>query len=591
MDEWEELFAKASGSQDVSSQEPTQQKAERKTSRKRKHAKDEGPYKEFLESRWEVATNWPMSSQCLQLGKSFDFKCSRFRAKDGFQCSECSKPTYEHTMYPSNSNEKTWCLNILCNLWDVRNASKSAALRLVAGSQIDWTKYDITFQRSQQSLKATRNEPLEPLNSYIDELLLQIESFSRKRTSTPYDLFSAAVKQMTLCDKVYYQLYYLQLTKSIPFGDNYSYFLPHPTEYFAAACYDIRALRQAEMTDNTSELNILGWDSVFPAGDSALHPLLAIHWYRRIEGADIFRGTLSSFSLDNSEIKLWKKPSVLSLARSKPKIDYDSKLEQHETLAPALLKEWRDSCRDFLCHLYAYATLNLSSMERIRSFLQEMKCSGITEIGAGTGYLARWLRKNGIKVRAYDIAPNGLGENRPVANEYHGDTPSFERVDHCNTEGRNGFTFDKDQALLLCYPPPDSLMARNALRSFLSQGGHAVIHVGEWKGLTGTREFENLLLANMKLVDRIACSSWGTDASEISFWERAKSSSLLIPCSACLKKEARKRCRLLRSLNYCSEQCCGAHQPTRDILFSLVMIDSTMVKVDFENDSIFQSLV
>ena len=36
----------------------------------------------------------------------------------------------------------------------------------------------------------------------------------------------------------------------------------------------------------------------------------------------------------------------------------DHGLSRHETPAPAILSEWRDSCRDMLCNLYAYATLS-----------------------------------------------------------------------------------------------------------------------------------------------------------------------------------------------------------------------------------------
>ena len=346
------------------------------------------------------------------------------------------------------------------------------------------------------------------------------------------------------------------------------------------------------MTDNTSELNSSGWEPQLREEMSAFHPLLALHWYRRMETASIFRATLSGVSHDSSMI-FWKKPLMLTARHSTPDDDddHDSKLAQHETLAPALLKQWRDSCRDFLCHLYAYATLNLSSPQKIRSFLQEMKCTGITEIGAGTGYLACWLERNGFQVKAYDIAPTAMKGNQPLMNEYHGQTPSFGCVDIWETEGSRTAAFSKDQALLLCYPPPDSPMAYDTLRTFLAQGGRAVIHIGEWKGLTGTPTFEHLLLEKMKLVDRLPCSTWGTDASELSFWELTKQhSSLLIPCSACSKKEATKRCRLLRSLNYCSEGCCKAHKDSRDFLFSLLMIDSNAVKVDFEDGSIFQTL-
>jgi hypothetical protein len=591
MDEWDELFAKASGSQDVAPQNTTAQKAEKTTPRKRKHGKSVSTFDTFLESRWDIATNWPMSSHCFELKQSFDTKCSAFQAEAGFHCRRCTLPAYEHTLHLSSQGRQMWWMAILCDVWNVRNASKSVALRLVNKSEIDWTKYDAVLREAQQALRAIMAQYSKSgsLISLLDKLFLQIEQLLLRTSSerTTYDTFVGAVKHIISCDDVYYQLYYQQLTTCIPFNEHHV--LPHPTEYFAACCTDNQTLRQVKVEDHTSDLHTIGWDALFRDDLSAFHPLLALHWYRRMEGESIFRATLSDRSHD-SEIKLWKKPLVLSsqLPMSDTS-DYDRKLAQHETLAPILLREWRDSSRDFLCHLYAYATLNVSSLPKIRSFLQDTNCTGITEIGAGTGYLAGWFKRNGIEVSAYDIAPTGGRD----MNEYHGNTPPFERVDAIEQAGQPTVALARSQVLLLCYPPPNAVMAYGALHTFIMRGGRAMIYIGEWKGLTGSSKFEKFLLKHLKCVDRLACSTWGTDASGISFWtlkHKKEKRSLLIPCSFCAKKEATQRCRLLRSLNYCSTDCFTLHQLSREFLLKLLMIDPNAVEINFNDDAIFQSL-
>ncbi|GAX23055.1 hypothetical protein FisN_15Hh045 [Fistulifera solaris] len=588
MDEWEDLFAKASGSQDVAPQNTTTQKAEKKASMKRKHEGSVISFDDFLESRWEVATNWPMSSHCFELKQSFDANCSAFQAGDGFRCRRCTLPASEHILLLSSQGRQMWWMAILCDIWNVRNASKSVALRLVNQSDIDWTKYDAILRESQQALQAIATQ-YQKGGPYLEKLLLQLEQFRLQKSSekNPYDTFDGAVKQIMMCDDVYYQLYYHQLTKSIPFDEHYV--LPHPTEYFAACCTTNQTLRQVESEEYASDLQIIGWDAFFRDDMSAFHPLLALHWYRRREGESLFQSTLSDCQ-HNPEIMLWKKPLVLSSRHlTSDATDYQRKLVHHETLAPILLQQWRDSCRDFLCHLYAYATLNVSSLSKIQSFLQDTNCTGITEIGAGTGYIAGWLKKNGIQVSAFDLIPTGGRD----MNQYHGNTPSFERVDDVGARGQPTAESARTQSLLLCYPPPNVVMAHGVLRTFIMRGGRSMIYIGEWKGLTGSSNFEKLLLKHMKCAGRHACSTWGTDAACVSFWTLRNSKekrSLLIPCSYCAKKEATRRCRLLRSLNYCSTECFKSHQLSREFLLKRLMIDPNAVEVNFDDDAIFQPL-
>jgi len=94
----------------------------------------------------------------------------------------------------------------------------------------------------------------------------------------------------------------------------------------------------------------------------------------------------------------------------------------------------RDSCRDYLCHLYAYASLSPESWVFIRSFLQKENITeGILEHGAGSGYLAKILETHQVPIRAYDVCPtsasdsqknNSFSETMP-SNDNHGLTPPF----------------------------------------------------------------------------------------------------------------------------------------------------------------------
>ena len=45
-----------------------------------------------------------------------------------------------------------------------------------------------------------------------------------------------------------------------------------------------------------------------------------------------------------------------------------------------------------------------------------------------------------------------------------------------------------------------------------------LIHIGEFKGLTGSSPFEHYLLRYFYCTDRWPCLTWGTDAAEVTVW-------------------------------------------------------------------------
>jgi len=261
-----------------------------------------------------------------------------------------------------------------------------------------------------------------------------------------------------------------------------------------------------------------------------------------------------------------------------------------------------------LCNLYGYATLSPACIHELNKTLKRYNflSQGLVELGAGTGYLARLLKESGCyDVTAFDIFPSMRGKRISLLystgceqNEYHGLTPSFFPV----AKGGINSLKEYQKGLLLCYPPPESTMALASLKLYTSLGGKCFIHVGEFQGLTGSDEFETFLLrTNFQCVMRKYCVSWGTDAAEITVWikrevidkHKDKKHEVLVPCCGCFKNESTKRCRLLRTLNYCSQKCFVSHERERIVHLALNMIDSKIWKkniLDFFDPRHFFSL-
>jgi hypothetical protein len=149
-------------------------------------------------------------------------------------------------------------------------------------------------------------------------------------------------------------------------------------------------------------------------------------------------------------------------------------------------------------------------------------------------------------------------------------------------------TLTDSTALLMCYPPPQSTMAYDTLKAFQEAGGKYLIHIGEWRGLTGSNEFEELLLKDFRCVYRVPCSSWGTDASDVTIWERGSGkASLLLPCISCGESEATRRSRLLRHAVYCNRKCYQQHDGFKGLCRLAIV---PLLDLEFENELHFQPL-
>eukprot|EP00957_Ditylum_brightwellii_P061120 4638034-Ditylum_brightwellii.AAC.1 len=324
------------------------------------------------------------------------------------------------------------------------------------------------------------------------------------------------------------------------------------------------------------------------------HPLSILHRNRLMETAYLFAST--GWTKSSNAIRQIKTAldsattsnqgnnyTTITNQEEKEKAFYDS----HETPAPKILKEWRDSSRDMLCSLYAYATLSPNVIQKVINavcskddgnandvLLSSLAVNHIIEVGAGTGYVASLFREVGrrrkgdkqkgrnkdskpassLRIDAFDIALD--------SNEYHGNTPPFYKVSSgtsLNSMQRllpppsASNENNMNTALLLCYPPPLSNMAEDALHAFMSLGGRVLIHIGEFCGLTGSSAFENLLLTDFQCIHRYPCLEWGTDAAEVTIWlmmkpneEKSRSicDPILAQCSNCPKRQATKRCKL-----------------------------------------------
>jgi len=264
------------------------------------------------------------------------------------------------------------------------------------------------------------------------------------------------------------------------------------------------------------------------------NPLLALNTIRRIETKQLF----ANFSSDSDETTLDKHmQSTLEAERTK------------EVACAPLLKRWRDSVRDLPCSLYSFATLNDSNLDLIARTVQNQR---IVEMGAGTGYLSKLLSTKlspPSSIKAFDLNLD--------TNEYHGLVRPFLQVNL----GDGAAKMESDCVLLLCYPPPDSSMGLATLESFAKCGGDLFIHVGEFKGLTGTPAFEANLRQNWNCEAIENCAQWGNDATCVSVWRKKKKGglydNLTFPlCGVCKSSSGTKRCRFNSSLVYCDELAC-----------------------------------
>lgn len=279
-----------------------------------------------------------------------------------------------------------------------------------------------------------------------------------------------------------------------------------------------------------------------------------------------------------------------------------------------LLAQWRNNCRDWCCHLFAYATPTPESLKIVASY------APLVEMGAGTGYWSALLQQSDVDIVAYDKCPpsaelqstNTSKHKGQQQNAYHGQVPPFcplgtggpEVLKQKDMAGRN---------LLLCYPPPGDDMAVNCARFFQ---GECLIHIGEWQGDTGDRRFEKELETRFTLEKEVVLPNWGNSAYHLTVWRRSSSGedaddaeSKVMSCFHChqtlrdavengnregddFEDAPFKRCMLCKTNVYCSSDCAEKDQSAHAAEHAKRLVFLTDEKVlNFDNDAHYMPLV
>lgn len=556
--EWEVLFAAAAGQ--IMHAPAVEARAAEKPKKKRKRQPSNGTI--GLDERCSTKVEWP-SWLTLRESLRGSLKCQGWQPGD--VCQQCQRPEAEHFVHVVGD------ASTARRLFEFLRNVRCTGLLLATEKMSDDVSLKNWYRQWKKKIAHLLPSDLSTMSETFQALGKRLRSLSKQPVG-----FEDAVRLIMAVDKAYYQLYYAMLTEEV--GSN----MPHPVVFFGLVASDLERTREAY--DNFAKRLCEGLDSTavgplqerFGWNDNPEQEdvLTTIRYYRQVETFQLFHqsGWTNTSSVQD-EMRASLSPA----------------LEPHETPAPRLLMEWRDSCRDFLCHLYAYATVSTVTMDHIVYSLAQNNLSNVLELGAGTGYLASRLEAAGLHVEAFDLQPTGpLGDEH---NEYHGHTPPYTRI-QSGTEKMLRKRSNLDQtALLLCYPPPESNFACRSLINFLEGGGRFLVFIGEFKGLTGSSDFEKALQQRMSCVERYACRCWGTDAGSVTMWKRSDAgSSLLMPCVSCNRRESTHRCRLLRYISYCSRACFDKDEQHRDAALRLAMINLGQFQLIFENPQHFARL-
>jgi hypothetical protein len=145
--------------------------------------------------------------------------------------------------------------------------------------------------------------------------------------------------------------------------------------------------------------------------------------------------------------------------------------------------------REKLCKEYSFAVPNQEAIDEI------CKYSPIIEVGAGTGYWAFLVSKNGGDIIASDISEIGR-------NKYKFSAQYYEIIKEDHTIAAKY----PDRALLLVWPPYNKPMAYDALMAYQ---GDIVIYIGEdYGGCCADDKFHQELMNNWEIVNDISIPQW-----------------------------------------------------------------------------------
>jgi hypothetical protein len=476
----------------------------------------------------------------------------------GQRCKGCQKSPLFHRLAPQ-ARKTGFHLLAFCFLRNIRCAALLTATNEIGG----------LLQVARSEALAISRLTWFAVSRGEAEILKEKSDIILNLTESEVSSKDQLIRMIIACDALYLRIYYLQNSGHLKSNDH----LPHPTDYFGGL-YLTMSIDFLERFDTVCHLVIDDEEVVGRFGLECSkvpkHPLSFLHQQRLIETHSLFHDAISkTFQIE---------PTTHSL----------SSLAYHETPAPSIIGEWRDSCRDVLCNLYSYATLSTDAIAQLKAVLVARNIHSIIELGAGTGYMAKVLADHGLVVDAFDINPPNHSMN-----EYHGQTDTFYPVKAGTVDCLRGRKI-VNEALLLCYPPPQSEMAHDALKAYAESGGQCLIHVGEIAGLTGSASFEAMLKNNFECILRRPCLTWGTDAASLTIWVKPKTPlpvlSLLLPCCKCGEREATRRLRLARHVVYCNKKCFRKHAQTLKKHFLMGMIATDVDLLDFDSPNHFSPL-
>ncbi|CAB1101529.1 unnamed protein product [Ectocarpus sp. CCAP 1310/34] len=148
------------------------------------------------------------------------------------------------------------------------------------------------------------------------------------------------------------------------------------------------------------------------------------------------------------------------------------------------------------------------------------------ERGRGTGNGGRRGRKKRPKREGSLGGRHGEGQlERPTHNEYHGGAPAWAVVEQGGPEQLQALSSAAYPVLLLCYPPPSvgvgagasGCMGADALARF---SGKVLLYIGEVGGDTGSPRFEAALRAGWDLVEEVELPCFSSTANQLMVFAR-----------------------------------------------------------------------
>lgn len=158
---------------------------------------------------------------------------------------------------------------------------------------------------------------------------------------------------------------------------------------------------------------------------------------------------------------------------------------------------------------YAWAVPTGEAVAALTAFVEGR---GLIEIGAGLGYWAELLRRNGADVLAYDREPEGCREYFDP-----GAAPRGVEAGGPEMAARAG-----RRVLFLCWPVWNEPMASEALQAY---PGSLLAYAGEdMGGCTGDAMFHRLLDRDWELIDRVDLPQWDPARDRLTFWRRKRRS-------------------------------------------------------------------